>query len=53
MQCTDNHAAPRIIADKISSDRYAIVGATYTLSDGRIRVRSTLGAVCEHGDGAP
>ncbi|MBQ7803972.1 carbonic anhydrase [Rhodococcus sp. (in: high G+C Gram-positive bacteria)] len=42
----------RIIADKINSGKCAIVGATYTLSDGRIRVRNTLGTVGEHRDDA-
>lgn len=43
----------RIIANIINNGTCAIVGATYTLSDGRIRVRNTLGTVGEHSDDPP
>ncbi|MCW4352795.1 carbonic anhydrase [Hoyosella sp. YIM 151337] len=37
----------RVLAERIEDGRCAIVGATYTLSDGRIKLRSVVGDVGE------
>ena len=43
----------RIIADRINSGKCATVGASYALTDGRIRVRNALGTVGEQDATAP
>ena len=47
-----NIVSSRIIADKVGKGTCAIVGVTYALSDGRMRLQGTVGDVGETATGS-